>query len=72
MRFAPILLALIIAPMSDAASPLSSPERKLAAYIDAHDAEAEALLERAVNVNSGTMNFDGVREVGRASCRERV
>ncbi len=65
MKFAPILLALMISPMSDAASPLSAPERKLAAFVDAHNSEAEALLERAVNVNSGTMNFDGVREVGK-------
>ena len=65
MKLAPILLALIIAPVTDAASPLSPAERKLAAYVDARNAEAEALLERAVNVNSGTMNFDGVREVGR-------
>jgi glutamate carboxypeptidase len=47
------------------ASPLSGPELKLAAFIDAHNASAEALLERAVNINSGTMNFDGVREVGK-------
>ncbi len=65
LRLPPLLLALIIAPMSDAASPLSASERKLAAFVDAHNGEAEALLERAVNVNSGTMNFDGVREVGR-------
>ena len=58
-----VSLAVIIASMSEAASPLSAPERKLAALVDAHNAEAEALLERAVNVNSGTMNFEGVREV---------
>jgi hypothetical protein len=27
--------------------------------------EAEALLERAVNINSGSMNLEGVRETGR-------
>ncbi len=57
--------ALMISPMLGSASPLSSAERKLAAFVDAHNAQAEALLERAVNVNSGTMNFDGVREVGK-------
>jgi glutamate carboxypeptidase len=57
--------AVIIAPMSEAAPPLSEPERKLVAFVGAHNAEAEALLERAVNVNSGTMNFEGVREVGK-------
>jgi glutamate carboxypeptidase len=41
-----------------------APERAIAAYIDAHNAEALALLERVVNINSGTQNFAGVREVG--------
>jgi glutamate carboxypeptidase len=36
----------------------------MVAYIDAHNAEALALLERVVNVNSGTQNFAGVRAVG--------
>jgi len=42
----------------------SSPERDIAAYIEAHQAEAIGLLERAVNINSGTYNLDGVRAVG--------
>jgi len=33
-------------------------------HVDAHNAEALAMLERVVNINSGTMNFDGVRAVG--------
>jgi glutamate carboxypeptidase len=44
---------------------LTAEERSLVAWIDAHDAEALALLERAVNINSGTQNFAGVRAVGR-------
>ncbi len=43
---------------------LSAVERRLARHVDEHEAEARALLERAVNLNSGTMNFDGVRAVG--------
>jgi glutamate carboxypeptidase len=39
-------------------------EQALAASIDAQQPAAIALLERSVNVNSGTMNFAGVREVG--------
>ena len=35
------------------------------AYVDGHNRDALALLERVVNINSGTHNFDGVREVGR-------
>jgi glutamate carboxypeptidase len=41
-----------------------APERAIAAYVDAHNGEALALLERVVNINSGTQNFAGVREVG--------
>jgi glutamate carboxypeptidase len=44
---------------------LSGEERAIVAYVDAHDADAVALLERAVNINSGTQNLAGVREVGR-------
>jgi glutamate carboxypeptidase len=34
-------------------------------YIDAHNGEALSLIERIVNINSGTRNLEGVREVGR-------
>ncbi len=44
---------------------LSPEERALVAYIDAHDADALALLEQVVDINSGTQNLAGVREVGR-------
>ncbi len=39
-------------------------ERQLVEYLDAQASGARALLERVVNINSGTMNFSGVREVG--------
>jgi len=48
--------------------PAQSPSpdgRALAAFVTAHNAEALTLLERVVNINSGTQNFAGVREVGR-------
>ena len=43
---------------------LTSAERAIGTAVDAHNAEALALLERIVNINSGTMNFAGVRQVG--------
>jgi glutamate carboxypeptidase len=43
---------------------LDATERAIAAAVDAGNAEAIALLERIVNINSGTMNLAGVREVG--------
>ena len=43
---------------------LSEVESRIADVADARSDEAIALLERAVNINSGSMNFEGVREVG--------
>ncbi len=42
----------------------SADERKLIDYIDHHGDAALDLLKRVVNVNSGTQNFSGVKEVG--------
>jgi glutamate carboxypeptidase len=39
-------------------------EHELVRYVDAHSEETRALLETVVNMNSGTMNLAGVREVG--------
>jgi glutamate carboxypeptidase len=43
---------------------MSRAERAIVQHVQAHTADALALLERAVNINSGTMNLAGVREVG--------
>jgi glutamate carboxypeptidase len=58
-----ILTAFMLQPGSPANS-LTRDEQAIVAYIDAHNQESLDLLERAVNINSGTMNFDGVRAVG--------
>ena len=70
-------LAAALAPLVVAApfvsgqpSPLSRDERAIAEYVDAHNHEAIALLERAVNINSGTQNFAGVREMGRLAAAQ--
>jgi len=47
-----------------AGAALSPLEKKVAATVDRHVRESFVLLERAVNINSGTMNFTGVRGVG--------
>lgn len=66
-RPAAVRAALLVAvSFMQASSGLTPDERPLAGYIDAHNHEALALLERVVNINSGTQNFEGVREVGRA------
>ena len=43
---------------------LTSDEQAIVAAIDANNPSALELLERVVNINSGSMNFAGVREVG--------
>jgi glutamate carboxypeptidase len=43
---------------------LSDAERRVADYIDQHFEESVALLQRVVEINSGTMNHEGVRRVG--------
>jgi glutamate carboxypeptidase len=51
-------------PHGQSPTPLTPDERAVVAHVDAHNGEALALLERAVNINSGTQNFAGVRQVG--------
>ncbi|MEO5617377.1 MAG: M20/M25/M40 family metallo-hydrolase [Candidatus Eisenbacteria bacterium] len=50
---------------ADPLGALNSTEKKVVAAVDRAVPAALALLERTVNVNSGTMNFAGVREVGK-------
>ena len=57
------LLILALLPGGLSAQRLSAAERQVAAAVDAHNPEALALLKQIVNINSGTMNFAGVRQV---------
>ena len=50
--------------MGASAAGLDSTERQMAEWIDANLENAISLLEETVNIGSGTMNHDGVREVG--------
>lgn len=43
----------------------SQEEQRLLAAVDARTPAAITLLQQVVNINSGTMNFEGVRSVGR-------
>ncbi|MCB0846303.1 MAG: M20/M25/M40 family metallo-hydrolase [Bacteroidetes bacterium] len=60
-----LLLTLFIS-LSLSGQQLSKKEKKIADYIDAHTEEAIQFLEEIVNINSGTMNHEGVRKVGKA------
>ena len=65
MFFTAPLAAFVLYAMPAAAADLSPTEQKIVAAIKGRSAAALQFLERTVNVNSGTMNPDGVREVGK-------
>ncbi len=65
-----VLLAVTLLAPAVALAQLDATERQLASHVDAHVGEALALLEKSVDINSGTMNFDGVREVGKLFAAE--
>lgn len=48
----------------DAAGP-DDTERRIAAWVDVHAAEAVPLIQRAVEIDSGTMSHAGVRAMGK-------
>lgn len=56
-----VCVAFISAP---AFSQVSKQEKKITQAVDKNNAEALKLLEQAVNINSGSMNFEGVYKVG--------
>src|SRR3954466_6732424 len=60
-----LLAACCIAPplVAQPATALSVDERAVVRYVDADNARALALLQRIVEINSGTMTFAGVRRV---------
>lgn len=58
------LLAVVGVAALLAQSSLSPQERAIVTSVDANQAKAIDLLERAVNINSGTMNLAGVRKAG--------
>ena len=64
------LLALLLLGVTGFASELSPEEQRMVDWIDAHSEDAVALLAETVNIGSGTMNHDGVREVGKVMRRE--
>ncbi|MCH7636883.1 MAG: M20 family peptidase, partial [Proteobacteria bacterium] len=53
-----------------AAAEFTIEEQRMIAWIDAHTEDAIELLEETVNIGSGTMNHDGVRQVGVVMRRE--
>ena len=60
-----LVLALLLAPRPGLrAQRLTAAERKVVRYVGEQSGAALGLLEKAVNINSGTGNHEGVRQVG--------
>lgn len=59
------LAALLASLAIDASATLTATEQQIVAAVKERSGAALQFLEQAVNVNSGTLNPDGVREVGR-------
>ena len=59
-----LILVFLIISIGSSAQKLSKTEKKIIAAVSANNEEALQFLEEVVNMNSGTMNLDGVRQVG--------
>ena len=60
----------LIAQTTKDATTLSKEEQKVMDYIDANMPRAIALLKESVDINSGTLNIEGVKKVGAIFARE--
>lgn len=58
-----LFVLLLVGPVSS--QQLSRKEKKLVKTVEKNNAEAIAFLEEVVNINSGTLNKDGVKAVGK-------
>lgn len=60
-----VTLVLLLLGAATGAQPLDDVEKEMVEWVDDHASEQLQFLERVVNINSGTMNPEGVEEVGR-------
>ncbi len=65
-----ILLLALLPFFGFAQQKLNKEEQKLIALVDKNYKETVALLEEVLNINSGSLNKEGVREVGKVFARE--
>jgi len=71
MKKITLILILAFGPLfTFAQQKLNNDEQKLIEHIDKNYQETVALLEEVININSGSLNKEGVREVGRVFARE--
>src|SRR6056300_1228634 len=67
-----IVFAMSLTSDASARQNLDETEQHLASFVDSRVEAAIGLLERVVNINSGSMNFDGVRAAGAVFDEELV
>jgi glutamate carboxypeptidase len=65
-----LLILVFVSILTFAQQKLTKDEQKLIELIDKNYKETLALLEEVININSGSLNKEGVREVGRVFERE--
>lgn len=59
-----LFLAILFFTANSVYAQLNADEKKIVAYINAHLKDSEQLLIESVNINSGTLNVEGVKKVG--------
>ena len=64
MHLKKIIIAFSIFATHTSFGQVSKTENRILTSIDLHHQEAITLLKQVVNINSGTMNFEGVKKVG--------
>ena len=65
-----LAVLMVILVHSSVQAQLSQDEKNIIEYIKKHFGESEELLIESVNINSGTLNVDGVKKVGSVYRRE--
>src|SRR5271165_504317 len=65
MRSAFVVFLSATVAITASAQSLSPTDKAIVAYIDANEQASNALLEKLVDINSGTHNLEGVRAVGK-------
>ena len=65
-----LAVLMVILVHSSVQAQLSQDEKNIVEYIKKHFGESEELLIESVNINSGTLNVDGVKKVGSVYRRE--
>lgn len=63
-RLLSVIIGILCITIGSVSAQVSDIEKKMTSYIDDTNPKALELLIKTVNMNSGTMNFEGVREVG--------